>query len=290
MDDKYIGIEKIAEGGYGVVYKCFDTVNAKIVAVKKIIVPDDLNGTPSWLIREVSILKEMEHDNIVRLLDVLNKDNTVYLVFEYLDLDLFSFMMRTELPRNSHVIKDYLRQILCGVAYCHAHKVLHRDLKPPNLLIDMRTNRVKLADFGFSRVVAIPLKSYTNWVGTPGYRAPELLLGSRQYSSAVDIWSVGCIFGEMVLCGSLFTGETDFSQLLSIFSILGTPNEENWPGVSSLSEEISYLPKVNPKDPAKVFQGLEPAGVDLLSQKMLCLDPSKRITARDALKHEYLIT
>ncbi|XP_052205562.1 cell division control protein 2 homolog isoform X2 [Diospyros lotus] len=285
--DRYLGIDKIGEGGYGEVYKCYDTLDEKMVAVKKIFFLGDRDGVPGEVIREASILKETKHDNIVRLLDVLNEEKSVYLVFEHLDLNLLTFMKGIELPRDSQAIKDYLRHILSGVAYCHARKILHRDLKPANLLIDLRENRVKVADFGLARPVGVPLKSYTEQVGTPKYRAPEILLGSHQYSSAVDIWSVGCTFAEMVIWQPLFTGRTEIDLLLSIFSILGTPNEETWPGVTSLSEQINHLPKSNPKELAKVFQDLEPAGVNLLS-KMLCLDPSKRITARDALKHEYL--
>ncbi|XP_052205574.1 cell division control protein 2 homolog isoform X3 [Diospyros lotus] len=285
--DKYRGIWKIGNGSYGEVYKYFDTSSREIVAIKKITIDDEFDGVPSMIIREVSILKEMEHENIVRLLDVVNEKDSVYLVFEHLDMDLLKYIKRTQLAMKSHTIKNFLRQILSGVAYCHAHKVLHRDLKPPNLLVDLKLKRVKLADFGLARTVGIPSKSYSNEVVTLCYRAPELLLGSHQYSSAIDMWSVGCIFGEMVTLNPIFPARSELDQLLSIFSILGTPDEETWPGVTSLSPEITLLPKMEPKDLAKEFQGLEPAGVDILS-KMLCLDPIKRITARDALKHEYL--
>ncbi|GMN67305.1 hypothetical protein TIFTF001_036386 [Ficus carica] len=285
--DQYEKVEKIGEGTYGVVYKARDRVTNETIALKKIRLEQEDEGVPSTAIREISLLKEMQHGNIVRLQDVVHSEKRLYLVFEYLDLDLKKHMDSSpEFAKDLHQIKMFLYQILRGIAYCHSHRVLHRDLKPQNLLIDRRTNALKLADFGLARAFGIPVRTFTHEVVTLWYRAPEILLGSRHYSTPVDVWSVGCIFAEMVNQRPLFPGDSEIDELFRIFRILGTPNEDTWPGVSSLPDFKSAFPKWPAKDLATVVPNLESAGLDLLS-KMLCLDPSKRITARSALEHEY---
>ncbi|KAL0407741.1 UNVERIFIED_CONTAM: Cell division control protein 2A [Sesamum radiatum] len=260
----------------------------------------------------------MQHGNIVRLQDVVHSEKRLYLVFEYLDLDLKKHMDSCpEFSQDPRLVKMFLYQILRGIAYCHSHRVLHRDLKPQNLLIDRRTNALKLADFGLARAFGIPVRTFTHEVVTLWYRAPEILLGSRHYSTPVDVWSVGCIFAEMVNRRPLFPGDSEIDELFKIFRVMGTPNEDTWPGVTSLPDFKSAFPKWPPKDLATVVPNLDAAGLDLLCwmtletsvfllkkprertavqmtdlqflllQKMLCLDPSKRITARSALEHEY---
>ncbi|EEE58219.1 hypothetical protein OsJ_09187 [Oryza sativa Japonica Group] len=279
--------EKIGEGTYGVVYRARDKVTNETIALKKIRLEQEDEGVPSTAIREISLLKEMHHGNIVRLHDVIHSEKRIYLVFEYLDLDLKKFMDSCpEFAKNPTLIKSYLYQILRGVAYCHSHRVLHRDLKPQNLLIDRRTNALKLADFGLARAFGIPVRTFTHEVVTLWYRAPEILLGSRQYSTPVDMWSVGCIFAEMVNQKPLFPGDSEIDELFKIFRVLGTPNEQSWPGVSSLPDYKSAFPKWQAQDLATIVPTLDPAGLDLLS-KMLRYEPNKRITARQALEHEY---
>ncbi|MFQ6619012.1 hypothetical protein Gotur_001397, partial [Gossypium turneri] len=294
---QYEKVEKIGEGTYGVVYKARDRVTNETIALKKIRLEQEDEGVPSTAIREISLLKEMQHGNIVsfsdctlgdRLQDVVHSEKRLYLVFEYLDLDLKKHMDSCpEFGKDPRMIKTFLYQILRGVAYCHSHRVLHRDLKPQNLLIDRRTNALKLADFGLARAFGIPVRTFTHEVVTLWYRAPEILLGSRHYSTPVDVWSVGCIFAEMVNQRPLFPGDSEIDELFKIFRILGTPNEDTWPGVTSLPDFKSSFPKWPAKDLATVVPNLESTGIDLLS-KMLCMDPSKRITARSALEHEYL--
>ncbi|CAL9005646.1 unnamed protein product [Prunus brigantina] len=284
---QYEKVEKIGEGTYGVVYKARDRVTNETIALKKIRLEQEDEGVPSTAIREISLLKEMQHGNIVRLQDVVHSEKRLYLVFEYLDLDLKKHMDSTpEFAKDPRQIKMFLYQILRGIAYCHSHRVLHRDLKPQNLLIDRRTNSLKLADFGLARAFGIPVRTFTHEVVTLWYRAPEILLGSRHYSTPVDVWSVGCIFAEMVNQRPLFPGDSEIDELFKIFRIMGTPTEDTWPGVNSLPDFKSSFPKWLAKDLATAVPNLESAGVDLLS-KMLCLDPSKRITARTALEHEY---
>ncbi|GJN18857.1 hypothetical protein PR202_gb06064 [Eleusine coracana subsp. coracana] len=279
--------EKIGEGTYGVVYKGKNRQTNETIALKKIRLEQEDEGVPSTAIREISLLKEMQHRNIVRLHDVVHNEKSICLVFEYLDLDLKKHMDSSPDFKNHRIVKSFLYQILRGIAYCHSHRVLHRDLKPQNLLIDRRKNLVKLADFGLARAFGIPVRTFTHEVVTLWYRAPEILLGARHYSTPVDVWSVGCIFAEMVNQKPLFPGDSEIDELFKIFSrIMGTPTEESWPGVASLPDYKSTFPKWTPVDIASLVPTLEPAGIDLLS-KMLCLDPSKRINARAALEHEY---
>lgn len=269
------------------VYKARDKVTNETIALKKIRLEQEDEGVPSTAIREISLLKEMQHGNIVRLQDVVHSEKRLYLVFEYLDLDLKKHMDSSpDFAKDPRMIKRFLYQILRGIAYCHSHRVLHRDLKPQNLLIDRQTNALKLADFGLARAFGIPVRTFTHEVVTLWYRAPEILLGSRHYSTPVDVWSVGCIFAEMVNQKPLFPGDSEIDELFKIFRTLGTPSEETWPGVTSLPDFKSSFPKWISKDLSAIVPNLDPAGIDLLN-KMLCLDPSKRITARNALEHEY---
>lgn len=285
--EQYEKVEKIGEGTYGVVYKARDRATNETIALKKIRLEQEDEGVPSTAIREISLLKEMQHRNIVRLQDVVHSEKRLYLVFEYLDLDLKKFMDSSpEFAKDQRQIKMFLYQILCGIAYCHSHRVLHRDLKPQNLLIDRSSNALKLADFGLARAFGIPVRTFTHEVVTLWYRAPEILLGSRHYSTPVDVWSVGCIFAEMINQRPLFPGDSEIDELFKIFRITGTPNEETWPGVTSLPDFKSAFPKWPAKDLATQVPNLEPAGLDLLSS-MLRLDPTRRITARGALEHEY---
>ncbi|XP_057947870.1 cell division control protein 2 homolog [Malania oleifera] len=292
MDNKYEVIQKIGEGSFGMVYKCFDRVTNEIVAVKMIPILDVLDGVPSSVMREISLLKELHHKNIVRLLDVTTTENSVCLAFEHLDLDLWKYIKRQRSAvRNTHWLKSFLYQILCGLHYCHSHKVIHRDLKPGNLLIDVQKNILKLADFGMARAVGVPLRTHTAGEGTVGYRAPEVLLGLTKYSTPVDVWAVGCIFVEMVNGTPLFPGLTEVEVLSQMFRVFGVPNEETWPGVTSLCGPDFDLSMFKTADferleLADVVTGLELDGFDLLS-KMLCMNPAARITTSVALMHPY---
>eukprot|EP01068_Selenidium_serpulae_P012115 Selendium_serpulae@DN5772_c0_g1_i6.p1 len=259
---EYKKLCKIGEGTYGVVYKAMDN-HDKIWALKKIRLETEEEGIPSTAIREISLLKELHHPNIVRLEDVFHTEKRLTLVFEYLDQDLKKLLDGSDCGLDKVTIQSYLYQLLDGVAYCHAHRVLHRDLKPQNLLIN-REGKLKLADFGLARAFGIPVRSYTHEVVTLWYRAPDVLMGSKQYSTPVDIWSVGCIFAEMVNGRPLFPGTSDSDQLIRIFKSLGTPDPESWPGIVQLPEWKPDFPVNEPKNLSEIVPSLDPDGVDLL--------------------------
>nr|QOY46749.1 cyclin-dependent kinase 2 [Ambystoma andersoni] len=258
-------VEKIGEGTYGVVYKARNKSTGETVALKKIRLDTETEGVPSTAIREISLLKELNHPNIVKLLDVIHTENKLYLVFEFLHQDLKKFMDGSSISGIPlPLIKSYLFQLLQGLAFCHSHRVLHRDLKPQNLLINAE-GAIKLADFGLARAFGVPVRTYTHEVVTLWYRAPEILLGCKYYSTAVDIWSLGCIFAEMITRRALFPGDSEIDQLFRIFRTLGTPDEVVWPGVTSMPDYKSSFPKWARQEFSKVVPPLDDDGRDLLA-------------------------
>ncbi|XP_038984013.1 cyclin-dependent kinase B2-2-like [Phoenix dactylifera] len=292
--DLYEKLEKVGEGTYGKVYKAREKATGRIVALKKTRLPEDHEGVPPTTLREVSLLHMLSIDpHVVRLLDLKQGENKegksiLYLVFEYMDTDLRKYIksfrrMGKMIPPK--VVKALMYQLCKGVAFCHGHGILHRDLKPHNLLMDRKRMMLKIADLGLSRAFTIPVKKYTHEILTLWYRAPEVLLGATRYSTPVDIWSVGCIFAELVTTQALFAGDSELQQLLHIFRLLGTPNEEVWPGVSKLANWHEY-PQWSPKSLLSVVPNLDSKGIDLLT-KMLQYDPSKRISAKKAMEHPY---
>ncbi|KAK9842067.1 hypothetical protein WJX81_006793 [Elliptochloris bilobata] len=293
--DQYEKLEKIGEGTYGKVYKAREKNTGRLVALKKTRLEMEEEGVPSTALREVSLLQMLSESNhVVKLLCVEHVEEhskpVLYLVFEYLSTDLKKYMDRTGkgasgTPVPKKLVKSFMYQLVKGIAHCHKHGVMHRDLKPQNLLVDDTRECLKIADLGLGRAFSIPIKSYTHEIVTLWYRAPEVLLGATHYSPAVDIWSVACIFAELVRKVALFPGDCELQQLLHIFKLLGTPSEDEWPGVTKLRDWHEF-PNWAPQDLAKVFPALEPAGVDLMA-RMFEYDPAKRISAKEALAHEY---
>ncbi|XP_026190999.1 cell division control protein 2 homolog [Cyclospora cayetanensis] len=281
--DRYKKLDKIGEGTYGVVYKAQDA-NGNLCALKKIRLEAEDEGIPSTAIREISLLKELHHPNIVRLMDVVHTDKRLTLVFEYLEQDLKEVLDACRpAGLEPQVVKSFLYQLLKGIAYCHQHRVLHRDLKPQNLLIS-RGGTLKLADFGLARAFGIPVRSYTHEVVTLWYRAPDVLMGSNTYSTPVDIWSIGCIFAEMVNGRPLFPGSNNEDQLQRIFKVLGTPAPtESLTGLPQWRNNFKYYPPLKWK---YIAPGLSDCGLDLLS-KMLVFEASERISAKKAMQHPY---
>uniref|UniRef100_A0A3B1KLR3 Cyclin dependent kinase 16 n=1 Tax=Astyanax mexicanus TaxID=7994 RepID=A0A3B1KLR3_ASTMX len=259
--ETYVKLDKLGEGTYATVYKGRSKLTDNLVALKEIRLEHE-EGAPCTAIREVSLLKDLKHANIVTLHDIIHTQKSLTLVFEYLDKDLKQYLDDCGNCIHMHNVKLFLFQLLRGLNYCHRRKVLHRDLKPQNLLINDR-GELKLADFGLARAKSIPTKTYSNEVVTLWYRPPDILLGSTDYSTQIDMWGVGCIFYEMATGRPLFPGSTVEEELHFIFKLLGTPTEETWPGITSNEEFISY------NYPRYRFEG------------------KKRISAEEAMRHSY---
>ncbi|CAG8443662.1 11249_t:CDS:2 [Ambispora leptoticha] len=264
--EKYHRLEKLGEGTYATVYKGKNKMTGEIVALKEIHL-DSEEGAPSTAIREISLMKELKHNHIVRLQDVIHTENKLMLVFEYMDQDLKKYMDThgNHGALDPYTIKSFMYQMLQGIAFCHENRVLHRDLKPQNLLINKNGN-LKLADFGLARAFGIPVSTFSNEVVTLWYRSPDVLLGSRSYSTSIDIWSAGCIMAEMYTGRPLFPGTTNDDQLIKIFRIMGTPNESTWPGVTQYQDFHKPYPAYTPQDMATHLPMIDPSGMDLLSK------------------------
>ena len=286
--NKYTKTSKLGEGTYGVDYKAKDQKGQEIYALKKIRLQAEEEGIPSTAIREISLLKELNHINIVKLYDVMHTPKKLTLVFEYCEQELKKVIDASNgKGLDKKLVKSYLYQLLKGIEFIHKHKVLHRDLKPQNLL--MNNGILKIADFGLARGYGIPVKNYTHEVVTLWYRPPDVLLGSKTYGTTVDIWSIGCIFAEMVTGKPLFMGKSESDQLKKIFKIRGTPSDNYASSLKELSEwgvgENVFEPW--PEDDIKKYvPNLDPEGVDLLL-KFLQIEPEKRISAEEALKHPF---
>lgn len=230
-------------------------------------------------------MKELKHDNIVSLHDVIHTENKLMLVFEYMDKDLKKYMdARGDRGQLDYItIKSFMHQLLQGIDFCHENRVLHRDLKPQNLLINTK-GQLKLADFGLARAFGIPVNTFSNEVVTLWYRAPDVLLGSRTYNTSIDIWSAGCIMAEMYTGRPLFPGTTNEDQLQKIFRLMGTPSERSWPGISQFPEYKPNFHNYATQDLRMILPQVDQLGLDLLS-RMLQLRPEMRVSAKDALAH-----
>lgn len=297
--DEYEKLNKINEGTYGVVYRARDKKTGDIVALKKIkmnVGREDEYGFPMTSLREINILLSCNHPSIVNVKEVVvGNSDSVFMVMEHLEHDLRGLMDRMKQPFSTSEVKCLMLQLLEGLKYLHSNWIIHRDLKPSNLLMN-NCGELKICDFGMARQYGSPLKPYTQLVVTQWYRAPELLLGAKQYSTAVDMWSVGCIMAELLSRKPLFQGKggSDIDQLHKIFAVLGTPSEAIWPGFSSLPGAKANFAKqpynlLRKKFPAASFTGapvLSDLGFDLLNRLLSC-DPEKRLTVDEALNHDW---
>eukprot|EP00698_Gefionella_okellyi_P021746 TRINITY_DN711_c0_g1_i1.p1 TRINITY_DN711_c0_g1~~TRINITY_DN711_c0_g1_i1.p1 ORF type:complete len:330 (-),score=56.04 TRINITY_DN711_c0_g1_i1:426-1415(-) len=288
--DSFEKINRIGEGTYGVVYRARDKVHGDLVALKRVRMEREKEGVPLTALREIKLLKMLRHPNVVELREIAIEANSdsLYLVFEYCEHDMAALLDAMPAPFSEAEVKCLFRQVLIAVKHLHDNYVIHRDLKMSNLLY---TNRgmLKLCDFGLARPFGQQTRAYTPRVVTLWYRAPELLLGDPRYSPAIDMWSLGCIFAELLLHKPLLAGKSDPEQVDLICRLLGTPTERVWPGVSQLPHLASgqlKLPHYAHNTLRQRVPQLSAAGYDLLS-KLLSYDPDKRPTVAEALAHDY---
>lgn len=282
-------IEKLGEGTYGKVYKAVHKTTKEPYALKKIRILYEEEGVPSTAIREVSILKECDHPNVIKLHEVYSNASALYLVFEFLDMDLRMYLKRRGAFIDPPLLKSAVYQCFRGIEYCHGHRVLHRDLKPQNVLIDVNARRLVLADFGLARAYTVPLRAFTHEVVTLWYRAPEILLGTSKYATPMDMWSLGCIVAEMATAQALFPGDSEIDTIFKIFRVLGTPNEEVWPGVSTLRDFKQTFPNwhnTHFSDVRASGPALGDEGLDILAA-CLRYNPIDRPSARRLLQHSF---
>ncbi|KAL4890391.1 putative CDK9 [Aspergillus ambiguus] len=296
---------KLGEGTFGEVYKARSKKDNSLVALKKILMHNEKDGFPITALREIKLLKMLSHRNILQLKEMAverskgegRKKPSMYMVTPYMEHDLSGLLENPVVNFTEPQIKCYMIQLLEGLKYLHGNRILHRDMKAANLLISNK-GILQIADFGLARPYDEPppqpgkgggeaKRDYTTLVVTRWYRPPELLLQLRRYTTAIDMWGVGCVFGEMFKGKPILAGRSDLDQAQIIFNLVGTPSEENMPGWSSLPgcegvKNFGYRPG-NLHD---AFKELNPVAISLLSE-LLKLDWRKRINAIDALKHPY---
>jgi cell division cycle 2-like len=316
--DWYERIARVNEGTYGVVWKARHRTTHHIVALKQMKLVDSdrpltsittsaspaafpKDGFPVNALREIQVLLALQHESLVSVHEVVmgKAYDQVYLVMDFYEFDVRQALDQYEGPLAQGELKYIVQQVLSALAYMHSHFYLHRDLKPSNLLVQAHTGKVAVADLGLARHYTTPYRTLTGLVCTLWYRAPELLLGQVRYGPSVDVWSVGCILGELITKDAILPGQGELDQLDAIFTLVGLPNTTTWPGYTELPHAGMFrwkqqhykeptlaqrFPVGRPTSSQHAF--LDAHGYDLL-QGLLRLDPAQRLTAEQALHHTY---
>lgn len=276
------------------IFRARDTLTDDIVFIKTKHYDGVNEGVPQDVIRESSILRELSHHpNIIQLNNCIFEPSSVTLIFEDLELDLLQFIASDRFknsPLPQELVKSFLSQICCAIAFCHSRGVMHRNLSPRKILVNETGDGIKVSGFNSARSFLAPLnRELTMEVTRLWYRAPEILLGMKKYSPHVDIFAMGCIFAQLVSKEALFQGHSAIDQLFKIFHQLGTPDENSWSDLSSATHWNADFPKWNKRAfDKKIQKNLSVDGIDLLDRFLRC-NPSLRIPAKDAVYHDYFI-
>ena len=243
----YERVLQVGEGTYGKVYKAKHKITGEFVAMKKLRLESEKEGFPITAVREIKLLQSFDHENVVGLVEMMIESNQIYMVFDYLDHDLTGLLTHPELKLEECHRKYIFKQLMEGLNYLHKKRIIHRDIKGSNILLD-NIGRLKIADFGLARPMKVvngdEKPDYTNRVITIWYRPPELLLGSTDYGREVDVWGVGCLLIELYSKMAAFRGMDEISQLCKIFNIMGTPTLEDWPEIDRLPWFEMLKPKL----------------------------------------------
>lgn len=292
-------IEKVAqvgEGTYGKVYKARNKITGEFVALKKLRLEGEREGFPITAMREIRLLQLFNHPNIISLLEMMVERRNVHMVFDYIGNDLTGILNHPEVKLQPSHCKFLFKQLTEGLEYLHSRRVIHRDIKGSNILIDSSGN-IKIADFGLARrmkeVKSLELPDYTNRVITLWYRPPEILMGATDYGREVDIWGIGCLLIELFSKKAPFQGTDEIDQLELIFSVVGTPDTAAWPNIENLPWFELLRPKFKKKSRFRELYGdskvLPTEACFTLAQKLLTMNPEHRIDASSALKEPYFL-
>ncbi|KAJ4777192.1 Mitogen-activated protein kinase [Rhynchospora pubera] len=292
VSSKYVPpIRPVGRGANGIVCAAMNAQTREEVAIKKIGNAFDNRVDAKRTLREIKLLRHMDHENVIAIKDIIRPPkrenfNDVYIVYELMDTDLHH-IIRSNQPLTDDHCQYFLYQFLRGLKYVHSANVLHRDLKPSNLLVNANCD-LKIGDFGLARTTS-ETDFMTEYVVTRWYRAPELLLNCSEYTAAIDIWSVGCILGEIVTREPLFPGKDYVHQLRHITELIGSPDDSSLGFLRSDNARryVRQLPQYPKQQFRARFPSMSTGAMDLL-EKMLVFDPSKRITVDEALCHPYL--
>lgn len=285
--EKYVKLAKIGEGSYGTVYKCKNRDTNAIVAIKKFNESEDDAQIKKIAMREIKMLKQLKHVNLVNLLEVFRNKRKLHLVFEYCDHTVLNELEKHPRGVPEAKVKNILWQVLKGVQFCHKNNCIHRDVKPENILIT-KSRVVKLCDFGFARLLTGPGDEYTDYVATRWYRAPELVVGDAQYGPAVDVWAIGCVFGELLNGQPIWPGKSDVDQLYHIQKTLGDliPRHRK---VFNSNQFFRGMVLPSPRERVPLESIYPSASQHTISFLKACLqmDPNARSTCKELLEHAY---
>ena len=279
--------KKVGEGTYAIVYLGTQRSTSRRVAIKEIKTSEFKDGLDMSAIREVKYLQELQHENVISLVDIFMAYDNLNLVLEFLPTDLEIIIKDKDILFTPADIKLWMLQTLRGVHHCHRNFILHRDLKPNNLLVSPE-GLIKVADFGLARAVPGPRELLTSNVVTRWYRAPELLFGARHYTYAIDVWSVGVIFAELMLRIPYLPGQDDINQMEVTFRALGTPTDKDWPEVSSFPgyNRLQIYPPPSRGELRKRFIAATESALNLMNG-MLTMNPHKRWDTVKCLESDY---